>query len=237
MRVRQLLLVCLLVLGTVGGATGTAGAQQPDEGCRVISGVEQTARLACEQQTWFTCAGATKVQNASIVQGEIPSWGTIPPAQSVQQGAGCGTVETNLTSTSNPRNGNDGVWEGTFTGNLDRLTVEIHKIDYGLSRLEDSEPLLLWLQVDGADVIPRATETSIEVQGERSSTGASIKYEFSITDLGLVTEAGPGTQTRSIMLGIRSYADYPGVWVWDTTEVPAGITFNPLEVAAQSISR
>jgi hypothetical protein len=226
MRLRRLLLISTLVPALLWG---TAYADEPadeDDACRVAFGEDEDARLLCTEQNYFTCVGDVKLQNVAILQGEIPGWDTTPPDQSVTDGAGCGTYESNLTNTSNPRNGHDGVWEGMFTGNLDSMTIEIHKIDNGLSRTSDDEPLLLWIQVDGMDVVPRQT-SGFQVAGERSSTGASIEYVFSITDIGLITQAGPGTTTRHVMIGIRSFADYQGTWVWDTTEVPSGVTFNP----------
>jgi hypothetical protein len=189
-----------------------------------------------------------------MAQGQIPSWDTSAPTQSVQAGAGCGTLDGPLTNTATIENPNDGAWRGTFTGNLKNLTVEAHMIDLGLSRSDDTFGLQIALIIDGNVWVDRTT--SIDAPLTRSSTAASGSFKFSITGLGnftnvldangnivdvktqgLVTEDGDGTEEHTITLGLRGFAEYPTAWVWDTTEVPAGITFNPatlqpLKVAA-----
>jgi hypothetical protein len=235
--VRVSLVVCLAALAA-GPAAATHG------------GIHPTLRT---ERTYFTCVGATKVQNVSMLQGQVPGWDTSAPTQSVQQGAGCGTADTALTNTSTVENGQDGAWKGTFTGNLKDLTIEAHMIDVGASRTDDVFPVLIWLIIDGNTWIERTTQ--LDVPLVRSSTGASGMLKFSITGLGkitnvldsngnvidvktqgLVTEDGDGTAVHEITLGLRAFADYPTAWVWDTTEVPSGITFNPATLEAARVA-
>lgn len=206
------------------------------------------------ERTYFTCVGSTKVQNLSMLaEGQTPGWDTTAPTQSVQQGAGCGTVDPLLTDPGSVNNGHDGAWIGTFAGNLTSMTVEAHMIDLGVSRTDDTFPLLITLMIDGDIWIQRTTVVDMTLV--RSATNLTGMLRFSITDLGswtnvydaegrivdvltegLVTEDGDGTREREITLGLRAYADYPTAWVWDTTEVPAGITFNPAKLEAVKVA-
>ena len=232
------LVVCLAAL-SAGPAAATHGGIHPE--------------LRTEA-TYFSCVGANKVQNVSVVQGEVPTWDTTAPTQSVQAGAGCGTIDGPLTNTGNVENENDGVWTGTFTGNLRDMTVEAHMIDFGVSRSDDTFLTQITLVIDGETWIERTTRLDAPLTA--SSSGVSRSIKFSITGLGkitnkldasgnvidvktqgLVTEDGTGTEEHTITLGLRGFAEYPTAWVWDTTEVPGGITFNPptlqgLKVAA-----
>ena len=206
MRPVRLLLVLALVL-----AAAPAAADHGD--------IHPTKRT---ERTYFKCLGSNKVQNVDMAQGTMPTWSTTAPTQSVQQGAGCGTADTGVTN-ANQENAFDGVWKGTFTGNVDSITVEAHAID-STPRATGSHPILAILTVDGEQLLP---QTRIVPTTVRSSTQASSKLTFSITGLPYLTEDGDGTAVRTFTLSLKSYADYPAAWVWDTTEVPSGITFNP----------
>lgn len=231
MRLLRLVTVLLMVTAALAGPVH---AQEPADACRVVSGEAEEERQVCAERVYYECVGDIKAQNVAILQGQVPGWSTTEPTQSFTTGAGCGTAETALTNASNPANGHDGVWQGTFTGNLDSMTLEFHKIDT-TSRTDDVESLLLWIQVDGVDRVARTTDTTIEVAGTRSSTGLTISYVVSLTDLKLVTEVGTGETERSIMISARSFANYPGAWVWGAAEVPSGITFNPETLAPHRI--
>ncbi|MBW3665279.1 MAG: hypothetical protein KY469_19470 [Actinobacteria bacterium] len=226
--------IVTIVALAVTALPGIAAHEAPPEGCRETGthAEGEEPRLICTEANYFHCAGDLKLQNAEIIaNSNIPSWDTTPPAGSVTAGEGCGTYETLLTSGDNPYNGMDGIWEGTFTGNLESFTVEVHKIDTGTSRVDDTEAALLWIRIDGVDVVARQADGT-PMAAERSSTGASIKYTFTVTGLqGYNLERGAGTIERTITIGVRSFANNQGAWVWDTTEVPAGVTFNPASPA------
>ena len=205
----RLLLVLALVLAVAAPA---------------VAVTEPTLRT---ERTWFHCAGTAKVQNAEYAQRNVPSWTTTAPAQSVQQGAGCGYYEnagggylgSNETTL-------DSIWEGSFTGNLDSITMELHNIHASAARATGPFKLRANLLVDGVDVLdPDAPQ--IEVAPVPSSTKLSEMLRFTVTGIGLRTEEGDGQQVRRIRLIIRSLSEEQSAWVWDTTEVPAGLTFNP----------
>lgn len=69
-----------------------------------------------------------------------------------------------------------------------------------------------------------------------SSTGASRNLEFTVTDLGFAFEDGDGEAVRSVEVTIGVwYLNDNAAWVWDTTDVPSGITFNDLTPAATKV--
>ena len=186
-------------------------------------GIHPTART---EQTYFHCAGPVKVQNVYAVQGNLPSWDTTAPAQSAQQGAGCGYYE-------NIFSGNPAVtaaWEGTFTGNLNALTVELHRLlpTQGATTTD----VIAIVTVDGTEVF----NGDVTLQPVESDTGASTVSKFSLRNLKYMTEDGDGTTERSIEISIDSYNEQQSAWVWDTTEVPSGITFNPTSFAGSVIA-
>jgi hypothetical protein len=69
-----------------------------------------------------------------------------------------------------------------------------------------------------------------------SSTQASSLYEFTITGLPYVTEEGDGVKKRTIVLNVAAASEPLMAWVFDTTEVPSGLTFNPAAPAAVAVA-
>ena len=209
---RRGLLVALtgmLVLPLGGVATATHGGPHP------------TFRT---EKTYFHCVGATKVQNLSATAGQIPSWNTTPPSGSVQAGNGCGYYD-NLVN-NNPGGAPlffDAIWQGSFSGNLKELTVELHRLLPAQGATFPNR-LVVVLTVDGEE---RLNNNNVVITPIASSTGASQSAFITITNLNYATEDGDGTQSRPVSLTIRGFNETQSIWVFDTTEVPAGITFNP----------
>jgi hypothetical protein len=180
------------------------------------------------ERTYFTCAGETKAQTVHILQDNIPSWDTTAPTDSVSSGAGCGHLEGPVAG-AQPGTIHDAIWQGTFTGNLSSLTVELHSINATFDRALAEQWLQVTLLVDGEVIYEPANEEDyLVVSVEPSESGASHAIRFSITHLPFLLEDGDGEQEREITLAIHN-EDFANLWVWDTTEVPAGITFNPVK--------
>lgn len=210
----------LLIVATVALAVAPAGATEHEE---------WVPNLVLDQ-VWFAC-GESKVtpDNAS---GNAAAWDRAAPEQSVTDGAGCGTIDSPFMQTAQP-NIYDATWRGTFTGNLDTLNVELHNIYVGPGRATGRLVTSVRLFVDGEPLFPELGE-EVAIPAVRSSTGLSEMIRFSITNIGFVAETenvehevtlmmhGGATQNRGPTL-----TDTLSGWVWDTTEVPSGITFNP----------
>jgi hypothetical protein len=200
----------VLVAGMVACLVTPVGAEEADE---------PTLRT---ERVYFECGDANKVRLVNGIQGDFDTWSTAAPEQSVTEGAGCGT---SAAAVHDPEL--NGTWEGTFTGNLDSFTVEAHVIDVGLSR-DPAEDFAVYpyLWIDGEEV-PLWPDSFITPETVRSETQLSARLRFTITGLGLVTEDGDGETERTIRLTLAGTPVDTGAFVWGTTEVPAGLTFNP----------
>lgn len=186
------------------------------------------------ERQYAHCSGPSKVQNVAYVQGQFSPLNTTAPTASVQSGAGCGTAGPSvITGTAA-----DAVWTGTFTGNLKAITVEVHDIYVGAGRATRSVGITPTLTLDGASAF---TPAVVRVVPVASATGASEKLLFTITGLDkkIELEDGNGETVHTIRLQLHgAYADSNTVnaLVWDTTEVPSGITVNPATIEAATIS-
>ncbi|HEX9823397.1 MAG TPA: hypothetical protein VGB51_03270 [Actinomycetota bacterium] len=237
-RLLTMLVVLLAALGAPASATH--------------GGIHPTFR---SERVYFHCTGATKLYNINYwISESNTGWSTTPPAQSVQEGAGCGGLEYGGFTNE----AYDVVFEGTFTGNLRDMTIDVHQLLLGNARQATTETLRLNAWIDGVPIFPVGTQPTngrtVTVAPVRSSSGASERFLFSITNLGfardifdadgklidvetggVALEDGDGSAEHTFLLylgthGNTTSADLKtklGAWVWDTTEVPSGITFNP----------
>jgi hypothetical protein len=181
------------------------------------------------ERTYFHCVGPAKVQNVAFAQGSVPGWNTTAPTQSVQAGAGCGYYENAGGAWLGPnRTTLDSEWEGTFTGNVDSITVELHNIHVSAARATGPFLARLNLLIDGVEVFNGPATGDLRMTPVPSATKLSEKMTFTLTRVGLLTEDGDGTRVRTFRLVMRSLSEEQSAWVWDTTEVPAGLTFNPI---------
>jgi hypothetical protein len=86
----------------------------------------------------------------------------------------------------------------------------------------------------------------VTVTPVRSSTGASERIRFTIVGLNLMNEANDTEHDVLLTLNGGAFVasgvvfpvhDSQNLWVYDTTEVPSGLTFNPAAAEAATISR
>ena len=231
-----------VLIGMVAGIAGPAAA---DHG-----GIHPTF---AETRTYFHCVGPNKVQN---LDGPAP-WDTTAPTQSVEQGAGCGVVDPGLLINEEENTGFnfDTPFAGEATGNLSNMTVELWLLGHtNYSPVNGTLNVAVSLNVDGEALLTDAEVADIPLQ--TSSTGASHKLEFTIQGLGQATEVedesgnvidvvtsgyatedGDGTTVREVELLVSTwYIDEVAGFVWDTTEVPSGITFNDATPASTKIA-
>jgi hypothetical protein len=185
------------------------------------------------EDVWFLC-GEHKVQNVDDLEQRYATWDTTPPDESVADGAGCGSVDSVFTNTQQ-HNPYDSTWVGDFDGNLDTLTVEVHNIYLGPARVTEEFEVAVRLYVDGLNLFGELGDQLV-VPAVRSSTGLSEMIRFTITDIGLVEERDDRLHHIALVLhGGTPHHREPTItdtlsgWVWGTTEVPSGITFNPEE--------
>jgi len=175
------------------------------------------------ERVYFHCIGDTKLQNVPSAQGEVAPWDTAPPPGSVTDQAGCGHLEYGIGGDQF-----DSIFQGTFTGNVRNLTVQLHEMAHSDQQPFGTE-VIVKLSVDGTARLTQTTAQLLPVESENS--GVTNRAVFSISGLGYDTEEGNGAQVRTFRLTIASPTRGASLWVWDTTEVPAGITFNPPTLA------
>lgn len=196
------------------------------------------------EEAFLLCTGDTKVQDVEDLDGNVATWGPDAPTASVTEGAGCGSTDTPFMQQAE---GNlyDATWRGEYVGALDSLTLHLHNIYVGPARLDDSFQLKVRLFVNGKTPFGGEDGADVTVTPVRSATGASELVEVTFEGIGLTTKAD---ETKKQRIGIVVHGGTPQVtgptvtdtmsaWVWGTTEVPAGLTFNPEEPAAAVIER
>jgi hypothetical protein len=202
--------------------------------------------------TYFHCAGTVRAQNALTAQAP-PSWNTTAPTLSVQDNAGCTTADPGSRTGTNQENVYDGVFKGSFTGNLDSLTLRLYDIGVGAARTGAAQELAIRVSVDGKSmfgtylppespldaVSPRKevpVSKTLTVTPKSTNSGATNYLELTVTGLGFVSELGTGIAEREILVTVNSLSEAGSAWAFDTTEVPGGISFNPTAPAAASIA-
>lgn len=216
-------------------------------------GIHPTFR---SERVYFHCNGATKVQNVNWFLGTDTSWDTTPPAQSLQQGGGCGHADGAFYGTS-PNTPYDAVFVGTFTGNISSMTLELHNLLLSRARAGATYDIGLRVSIDGEHLFGTGT-----TQGRRitmtpvlGNSGLTEMMRFSvgaigcarevkdaegrvinvITD-GVATEDGNGQMEHEIVVTVDQwFLDRFAAWVWDANEVPSGITFNASTLATPTV--
>lgn len=174
------------------------------------------------QEVYFKCNADKVVVNAPGTY----QWDTEAPTTSFTANGGCGQVD------SDKLDGDEPTFTGTYTGNLDTLTVRAWVIDAGPVRAGVYEDLYINvdLAVDGRSVI---FGEEIHAIPEPSETGLSRLVEFSVTHLGLLAEEDAGEHTVELKLTSAPYLDGDVIgWVMDATEVDSGMEFNPETLSA-----
>lgn len=194
-----------------------------------------------ETAVYLHCNGDTKVGNFhATVEDTRVSFDTTKPTASYQSGAGCGTVDTFLSGAVNHNPIYDFPVRGTFTGNIKTITVRYWTIDAGLSRALNEMNFGLYLAIDGTDIVTRPGENpNVTVTPVNSSTGISRLVEFTVTDVGLGSEADHTTE-HEIELTMESWytdTDTANIWVYDAAEIDSGLVINDTTPAKVKVPR
>ncbi|MEA2435351.1 MAG: hypothetical protein QOG54_2808 [Actinomycetota bacterium] len=197
------------------------------------------------QRVYFHCNGSTRIGNVNLVAEEaVPSWNTTAP-DSVTGGEGCLTGDVVTPLAIDPEeNPADGVWKGTFTGNLDTLTVNVHQMlgdGWLADKAEVSSSYGIRLNVDGQRLVD-TEDDAVVITGTSANSGVTHLLTFSIKDLGLIEpnldtngdgigDNPYGSQQHTITLNIDAVDAVFDMWAYDTDETDSGITFNPASLS------
>ncbi|MBW3665054.1 MAG: hypothetical protein KY469_18320 [Actinobacteria bacterium] len=215
----------ILVLAILPLALVTVAASHDDDpNCRDISDDPEEPIVICTETNWFHCIDDVKVQNYyALTAGQYASWDTTEPAGSVTDGEGCGYYE-NLFS-ADGENPYDVIHKGTYTGLIDSFSVELHNIHVSSFRALGAYWVGLRIVVDGVVIFENETENFVTLFPEPSDTGLSEAMRFTVLGVDLLDPDTDDTE-HTVTVQVKSYNDAQAAWVWDTTEVPAHITFN-----------
>ena len=187
------------------------------------------------QQTYIHQA-ATKAGNlAATGQTGFPSWNTTAPSQSVQQGAGAGYLGFFALAFAGQDDSTLGAtFIGNFSGCLDTMLVTLYAIlptnRTGTAGDLSESPLNVYtnLRIDGTTIV---APTEIETKTIANTGGQAtyrVRYAFSGLNAALLANNLDPLANHSIRLNAtpRFANTSNAIFVYDTTEVPAGILFN-----------
>jgi hypothetical protein len=231
-RIRIVATAALLVMGLAGPATAS----------HTLPG-EPFVPEYVETATYLHCNGATKVGNVhATADGNRVAFDTTKPTASYTTGAGCGTLDTFLLGTADHNPIYDFPVRGTFTGNINNITVRFWAIDFTASRALEEFTVDLHLVIDGNPILVRnadGTATPAHAPTIASSTGISRLYEVTVTKIGLDTLEAHETEHEIELTAYTKYVDGSGglVWVYDAAEIDSGFVINDTTPSAVKIPR
>ena len=220
--------VCLAAAVAVMVVSTGAGAAPGD--CRLIRG-EATPEDAtddvsvCETQTYFHRAGPGLAN-----LGSVPSFDTTAPTAA--DPAPYATILGRLVGTTNLHRP---TFQGSFTGDMDTLRVDVFLTSPVYQNVGGTYPLIFDLQIDGQSLVLESPAAGGEqaVPMESTSEDGVYKISFAIKNLYEVMERngldlGPDVQ-HTVMISMTAlyYGDGNSVYWFDSASRPSGIYFNP----------
>lgn len=198
-------------------------------------------------EVFLQCSGPTKENFTNHMlngQNGAATWGPEAPA-SVTTGAGCGKVDDPLFGGTRPETAYQHTLKGTYTGNVDTLTVTLYTGDLGQSRLTDgSTTLSVRATVDGVSLFgvtqnESATGTIVSSPADvpvtvipvaTGATGAVRALSFSITGIDLLLPEDDKQHTVVIDVA-DDFSPDAHTWLWGAAEAPSGVVFTPEAIA------
>jgi hypothetical protein len=196
----------------------------------------ETGELLLAEQQVYLHQAETKVGNLGALGATgFPTWSADEPAGSVTEGAGGGYLVNSQYFVSNENPEHFGLTvEGAFSGCLDTMLVELYaflptnRTGTSGSLEETAFTGILQLEVDGELV---AWPSELELATVENPHGdATYQLRFAYTDIHqALQDAGVepgGDHHLRLNVNARYINTEHAVFVFDTTEVPAGILFN-----------
>jgi len=179
-----------------------------------------------ETETFLHCNG-TKLGNASAtLNGDRVAFDTTKPTASFTTGAGCGTLDTFLGGTANHNPIYDFPIRGTFTGNINNITIRFWAIELAGSRALNEWTVDLHVQIDGMDILARPTVAHAPITED--ATDPARLYEVTVTNVGLSSESDHTMEHEIEITAYSKFIDGSGInmWVYDASEVDSGLVIN-----------
>lgn len=231
-RPRSLALLAVIAGATLAMSDPVVTPDAPED-CWVFRGADTADdttddETVCRQDVWFHDTG-TKVGNAGAVSGSFAGWDTTPPDTSVAGGAGGGALASSASHQLNEQwdERSSMVVEGTYEGAFDTLAVELYLFPpAGMAQSQTTFRVDAQLLVDGEPVgIAGDLTVPMETAGD-----AVRRIRFGWTGIATSMEGWDleldGTHDIRLTVHGTGFGSNAAAFVYDTTEVPAGMVFN-----------
>ena len=220
-----------LLLGVVAAGEDDCRTHDPDGVADSGDEVE-----LCEVRTYFHQA-ETKAGNLGGIAPDahaLPSWDTEPPASSVTGGGGGGTMSVNAVTVATAGNEARAVFEGTVTGAVDVMDVDLHLID---ARDVSDNTWTLTLELNGWEI--KRVDQAVVVPVVQDGATVAYRLDYAFTNLleAMVDEGADLAGENTFRITAEPWFipfEYP-LFVYDATEVPGGIVFNPESLDAGTV--
>jgi hypothetical protein len=220
-------LVIPLVL--VGGS-----AIAVDGDCRLIRGANTPEDPTddvevCRQDTWFHLTGSKVGNLAATGNQDFATFDTTKPTASVQTGAGGGHLANEFTQYALAQDdpAHSAWFEGTFTGNIDNLAVELYLFT-AQDKILGVYGFLTTLIVDG-NTLYQSDFVAGDAANLSPGGDAAQKIRFAFTDVynALAANGLAGGGQHTVQVSVSPYfVGDDAIYVYDTSEVPSGMIFN-----------
>lgn len=245
MRIRTVLPLVLVLAASGLAFADPVVSPDAEQHCETIRGADTDDDTddveVCRTDVWFHDAG-TKVDNLDNALGTFATWDTTPPDTSVTGGAGAGVLATSASHQFvEPYDERESFTAaGTHKGAIDAIAVELYLFPpAGMANGETSYRVDAELEVDGESLASIDDRTvQMETAGD-----AVQRIRFSFTGLADLIDQFHGFDqvnaldaSHDLKLTVHGtgIGTNGAVFVYDTTEVPAGMVINPPdEVLAQ----
>lgn len=227
------LFLVVLLLAAPGGAAVT-------DSCRDETG----ALTLTESQQWVRDPGSKAGNLAAAGLADYPFLADEAPSQSVSDGAGGGylgsvvmPLAAGMDESLEWNEAGTATITGVTAGCLDRLAVALYLFPTTQSSLGNSETTAVRLLVGGHEIVA----TSFHDIPVVPNPGGEATYElkFALTDLlADIERAGlDPAEPHDLVLQVqpRLVVEVPTVYVWDTTEVPSNVRFNPADLTGHKV--
>jgi hypothetical protein len=198
---------------------------------------DEEGNLVFDEVVQWIKAPEQKLGNLGATDfGEFPTWSGEAPTQSVEEGAGGGSLQSRV---GNPvtafeyQKETSGYFQGTFTGCINQISWDLYLLSPAppagggvVSRLQ--------MYIDGTLVHLTAGDPGPDINAPaEGDTGLLYKLQFAFTGLYQAMNSSPGDfapldgeHTIELTMFSQYLDDAQGMYVYDTTEAPSRLTFN-----------
>lgn len=225
-----------------------AAAPAPGDDCQLIEGADTPDNpdddvSVCEVDTWFHQADTKFGNLAATGETPFPSFDRNEPAESVQAGAGGGYVGVSAFDFAGDVTGTEFhpggavTYVGTYTGAIDSLAITQYLFASPSDKSAFGEHLFrLKVEIDGVSVFESDfIEGSAAPLNDTALEDPVQNFQIAVTGLHDFLPATDGEE-RELKIVINPFVPTnETMYVYDTTEVPSQLTFNPTDLSGFTV--